>query len=88
MFHTPSPAGRGGLCPPPLRRGWHEPYSVLRVREGHAPSAALNCAADLLIFSYSLPTCFFMWFSAFFSSLLTCACEMPISPATSICVRP
>ena len=26
--------------------------------------------------------------SAFFSSRDTCACEMPISPATSICVRP
>ena len=31
---------------------------------------------------------FFMRFSAAFSSLDTCACDMPISSATSICVRP
>ena len=32
--------------------------------------------------------CFFICSSAFFSSRDTCACEIPISPATSIWVRP
>lgn len=31
---------------------------------------------------------FFIWFIAFFSRRETCACDMPTSFATSICVRP
>ena len=63
-------------------------FRETRAEVGKTAQASMGLPAPHRFPSYDALICFLIWRMAFFSSRETCACEMPISPATSIWVRP